>query len=391
MPDTQIAVGGDTLGQRLPADGSHSAETQRDGLSDVTPKESVLIVDDDSVCREVLSKTLDSVGYACEVAESGLSALEKLRTRPFDLMISDIKMPGMDGLELFAEVRKSDADMAVVMMTAFATFNSAVDALKLGASDYVTKPFNLEHVRISVERALERRRLIVENRRYQAELEQHRDELQDQVRERTAGLEQALEDLKEANRDTVNVLAKAAETNDEDTGNHIKRVAVFACTIASRLGLNGDTIEELGYASELHDVGKVATHPDILRKPGKLTDEEFDEMRKHTTRGAQILESVAFLQTAKEIALNHHERYNGKGYPRGISGGDIPTSARITALADVFDALTSHRCYRAAMPIEKALDIIREERGEHFDPEVHDAFFDVLDEILKMKERHEDE
>ena len=385
MPDSRTVVDRGVLGQRAPD------ETQRGSLSDVQPKESVLIVDDDSVCREVLSRTLGNVGYTCEVAENGFAALDRLHTRPFDLMISDIKMPGMDGLELFAEVRRSDADMAVVMVTAFATFNSVVDALKLGASDYVTKPFNLEHVLISVERALERRRLIVENRRYQAELERHRDELQDHVRERTARLEQALEDLKEANRDTVNVLAKAAETNDEDTGNHIRRVAVFACTIAKRLGLNGDEIEELGYSSELHDVGKVATHPDILRKPGKLTDVEFDEMRKHTSRGAQILESVAFLQTAKEIALNHHERYNGKGYPRGISGDDIPINARITALADVFDALTSHRCYRAAMPVEKALDIIREEKGEHFDPAVHDAFFDVLEEILKLKGQYEDE
>jgi len=368
----------------MPEDQTPASPAQEDTRDAAMPQESVLIVDDDVACREILSKTLENAGYACEVAENGLVALQMFRSRPFDLMITDIKMPRMDGMELFAEVRKSDADLPVVMMTAYATFNSAVDALKLGASDYVTKPFNLEQVQICVGRALERRRLVAQNRRYQAELE-------GRVRERTARVEQALADLKKANRDTVNVLAKAAETNDEDTGNHIKRVAALTCTIARHLGLSGRDIEELEYSSELHDVGKVATHPDILRKPGKLSDEELDEMRKHTTRGAQILESVEFLQAAKEIALNHHERYNGKGYPRELSGDEIPLTARITALADVFDALTSHRCYRPAMPVEKALGIIREEKGEHFDPKVHDAFFDVLDEILRVKERYEDE
>ena len=353
-------------------------------------KGDILIVDDEAACRVILSKALTNDGYTCEVAENGQAALDKIRAKSFDLIISDIKMPGMDGLKLFAKVRESGADMAVVMMTAFATCDSAIDALKLGASDYVTKPFRLDAVRISVERALERRRLIIENRL-------HREHLEAQVQERTSELQQALKDLegayfktREANRDTVFVLSKAAETNDEDTGMHIKRVGAIVIAIGTRLGLDPDMVERLGYSSELHDVGKVATHPDILRKPGKLTAAEFTEMQKHTTRGCQILTGIEFLDTAKGIALNHHERYNGKGYPRGIAGDDIPLSARIAAIADVFDALTSHRCYSPAMPVDKALGIIQDERGEHFDPQVHDAFLGVLDQILDMKKRYED-
>ena len=353
-------------------------------------KGDILIVDDEASCLAIISKTLENDGYTCETAESGQAAIDKMQAKSFALMISDIKMPGMDGLELFAKVREFDADMAVVMMTAFATCDSAIDALKLGASDYVTKPFKLDGVRISVQRALERRQLILENRRLCEHLEA-------QVQERTSELQQALKDLetayfrtKEANRETVFVLSKAAETNDEDTGMHIKRVGAFVTAIATRLGLAADMVERLGYSSELHDVGKVATHPDILRKPGKLTSEEFAEMQKHATRGGQILMDIEFLDTAKEIALNHHERYNGKGYPHGTAGDEIPLSSRITAIADVFDALTSHRCYSPAMPIDKAIGIIREERGEHFDPEVHDAFVDVLDDILEMRTRYED-
>ncbi len=353
-------------------------KTMADSIMDDASKSAILIVDDEDDCRKLLSLSLGQAGYDCDVATSGAEALEKLQTGSYDLLLSDIKMPGMTGLELLATLRQFDEDTAVVMVTGLATFDTALTALKLGASDYVPKPFNLEHVTLCVERALDRRRLLMENRRYQQELEAL-------VKERTAQLEKALEETQRANRDTVYVLSKAAETNDEDTGMHIKRVGVYTAKIASKLGINGAALEKLGYSSELHDVGKVATHPDILRKPGKLSEEEFSEMEKHTTRGAQILAEVGFLDLAEEIALCHHEKWDGSGYPRGMAGQDIPLVARITAIADVFDALTSKRCYRDALPVDKALTIIADERGKHFDPCVHDAFMGVLDDVLAMR------
>ncbi len=345
----------------------------------------ILIVDDERDCRNMLSFSLGQAGYECETAENGQRALDKLRAGQFDLLLSDIMMPGMDGLQLLAKVREFDQDLAVVMVTGLATFDTAITALKLGANDYVTKPFNLEHVRISVGRALERRRLVLENRRYQHELERLVQERTAQLQTALRDLERAYEQTKQANRDTVYVLSKAAETNDQDTGFHIKRVAGFVAAIGAELGLKEDEIETLSYSSTLHDVGKVAVHPDILRKPGKLTPQEFAVIQTHTTAGAAILEEVEFLDMARQIALCHHERWDGAGYPHGLQGEAIPLPARIAAIADVFDALTSKRCYRDAMPVDRALDMIRGERGKHFDPRVYDAFFSVLDALLELR------
>jgi len=349
----------------------------------------ILVVDDEGSCRLILRKVLEQQGYQCDTTEDGLSALDKIQASPFDLLISDIKMPGMDGLELVAKVRESDQDMAVIMVTAFATFSSAIEALKLGANDYLTKPFDLEHVLLCVERVLDRRRLVLENQRYREHLEEQVQEQTRQIRTTLEDLERAYIRTKEANRHTCFVLSKAAETNDELTGMHIKRVGVFAITIAAHMGLDEEGLERLSYSSELHDVGKVAVHPDILRKPGKLTAEEFADMKLHTLRGAQILDGVEFLATAKEVAVGHHERYDGNGYPHGLAGTHIPIAARITAIADVFDAITSDRHYRPAMSVDTALDIIRDERGKQFDPEVYDAFFQVIDDIIELKRMHE--
>ncbi len=351
-----------------------------------TKQESILIVDDEEAIRRLLYQKLSSEGYRCQEAGGADQALDELESSLIALVILDIKMPGKSGIELLPEIKASYPDTAVIMATAITDTSTAIQCMKNGAYDYITKPFNLDEVVLSVDRALEKRRLELENRDYQQHLEQ-------KVERRTEELRRAIEKIKLASLDTIFRLSRAAEYRDEDTGAHIKRMSQYSAAVARKMGLNEETVETIVYAAPMHDVGKIGIPDRILLKPGKLDPGEWEIMKQHTIIGAQILEGsdAEFIKLAKVIALTHNEKWDGSGYPKGLRGSKIPLSGRITAIADVFDALTSKRPYKEPFSLERSFGIIKQSRGNHFDPEVVDAFFATEDAILEVKEKYKDE
>jgi putative two-component system response regulator len=351
-----------------------------------TKQATILIVDDEEMVRRLLRRKLSSEGYQCQEAGNAEQALDKMRAILPALVILDIKMPGKSGIELLPEIKADYPDTSVIMATAITDTSTAIQCMKNGAYDYITKPFNLDEVVLSVGRALEKRRLELENRDYQQHLEQ-------KVARRTKELRQAVQKIKLASLDTIFRLSRAAEYKDEDTGAHVKRMSRYSAAVARKMDLNDETVETILYASPMHDIGKIGIPDRILLKPGKLSPGEWEIMKQHTVIGAQILEGsdAEFIKLAEVIALTHHEKWDGSGYPGGFRGSKIPLVGRITAIADVFDALTSKRSYKEPFSVEKSFSIIKESRGSHFDSEVVEAFFAVEDEILSIREEYKDE
>lgn len=351
----------------------------------MTGQDSILIVDDEQTIRRLLKGRLSDEGYRCYEAAGADEALHELASNAISLVLLDISMPGRSGFELLPEIRASHPDTAVVMATAIGDTDTAVQCMKQGAYDYVTKPFSLDDLILSVDRALERSRLELEVRDYRQHLEQ-------MVEQRTEELRQAINRLKLSSLDTIHRLSHAAEYRDEDTGAHIKRVGQCSARLARQLGLSDMEVESILYAAPMHDVGKIGVPDRILLKPGKLDPDEWSIMKQHTTIGAQILQGsdAGFIEMAEVIALTHHEKWDGTGYPRGLRGAEIPLPGRLVAIVDVFDALTSERPYRKPFSQEEALEIVREGRGTHFDPEVADAFLAIEDEISSIRDEHRD-
>jgi putative two-component system response regulator len=339
----------------------------------------ILIVDDEEFIRRLLNRLLTAEGYWCDVASSGEDAVELLQRHPYSLAILDISMPGMSGMELLHLMRHTYPETAVIMVTGVDDRAMAVQAVELGTFGYVIKPFESNEVIINVVNALERRRLMIESRRHEIELAQ-------KVQERTAELRETQEEI------TLRLVA-ASEYRDEETGAHIKRMGLFAAELAAALGWEGRVLDDLRLAAPMHDIGKIGVPDAILRKPGRLTTEEFEVIKSHTVIGGDILASarVPLVQLAHEIAFAHHEKWDGSGYPYGLAGEGIPAGARIVAVADVYDALTHPRVYRPAVPEEEALAVIREGRGRHFDPEIVDAFFHALPGLHRIREEVSDQ
>lgn len=348
--------------------------------------ERILIVDDEEMVRKLLRRKLSMEGYSCQEAGSAEEALVKLKNGPVELVLLDIRMPGKSGIELLAELKVGYPDTAVIMATAVAGTSIAIRCMKNGAYDYLTKPFNLEEVVLSVARALEKRRLELVNRDYQQHLEQ-------EVAKRTKELRRAVEETKLASLDTVYRLSRAAEYKDEYTGAHIQRMSRYSAAVARKMGLNKERVETILYASPMHDIGKIGIPDRILLKPGRLDPDEWEIMKRHTIIGAKILENsdTEFIKLGEVIALSHHEKWDGSGYPGGLKDSEIPLAGRIAAIADVFDALVSKRPYKKPFLLEKSFDIIKKGSGSHFDPDVLDAFFAVKNEILAIKEKYKDE
>ena len=346
-------------------------------------KQKILVVDDEPIIRRILQHRLSADGYHCEEAGGAEEAIAKLQEYEAELVVLDVKMPGKSGVQLLPEIKKKYPDTAVIMATAIIDTETAIKCMREGAYDYLVKPFNLDEVSISAQRALEKRRLVLENRAYQQHLE-------DMVLKRTADLKQAIEKIKQTSLDTIHRLSRAAEYKDEDTGTHIKRMSYYSAIIARKMGLSDREVENILYAAPMHDVGKIGIPDHILLKPGKLDKDEWEVMKKHPTIGAEILRGsdAEFIKLAETIALTHHERWDGSGYPGGLKGSEIPLVGRIVAIADVFDALTSKRPYREPLSVEESLKIIKEGDGTHFDPAVVEAFFAVKDEILATREKY---
>jgi putative nucleotidyltransferase with HDIG domain len=329
--------------------------------------EKILVVDDEEAIREVISTLLDAQGFRCTTCVNGKVGLETFRKDSYDLVLSDIVMPEMDGLKLLAELRMADPDVPAIMVTAMHDISIALEAIRAGAYDYILKPFEKDQLYLSVRRALEHRRLVMENRTYQSDLEQL-------VAERTRQLSIALQDLEQSYDYTLEALGGALDAKDAETEGHCQRVTAFTITIAKAMGVDNSLLRQIARGAFLHDIGKMGVPDQILRKPGPLTAEEREIMRRHCDIGFAVLERIPFLKEAAEIVLAHQEFFDGTGYPRGLKGEQIPLGARIFAVADTLDAMISDRPYRKALPISAARDEIRRFSGTQFDPQVVKVF-----------------
>jgi putative nucleotidyltransferase with HDIG domain len=329
----------------------------------------ILIVDDEVEITEILADLL-SEDYECLKAGSAEQALTLLREHQFHLVISDITMPGMSGLEMIPHVKQLSRETVVVMISGMQTVESAIGALRLGAFDYLMKPFDLRQVEAVVKRALEHHDLVTAKQRY----ENHLEEL---VEQRTAELDRALNSLEGAYRSTLKALTAALETRDSETHGHSERVVSYSLRLGREYGLNSEEMKALEFGSLLHDIGKIGVPDSILRKPAKLTEEEWVRMREHPMHGQQILRGIEFLQGASRVVAQHHEKWDGTGYPLGLRAEDIDINARIFAVADAFDAITSDRVYRRGKSYEAASQELDDWAGRQFDPKVVEAFHRV--------------
>jgi putative nucleotidyltransferase with HDIG domain len=333
----------------------------------VSPR--ILIVDDEVEITEILADLL-SADYDCSRAGSAEDALTSLREGQFQLVISDITMPGMSGLDMIPHVKELSPDTVVVMISGMQTVESAIGALRLGAFDYLMKPFDLRQVEAVVKRALEHHDLVVAKQRY----ENHLEEL---VEQRTAELDRALNSLEGAYRSTLKALTAALETRDSETHGHSERVVSYSLRLGREYGLSSEEMKALEFGSLLHDIGKIGVPDSILRKPAKLTEEEWVRMREHPLHGQQILRGIEFLQGAARVVAQHHEKWDGTGYPFGLRTEEIDICARIFAVADAFDAITSDRVYRRGKSYEAAAQELDDWAGRQFDPKVVEAFHRV--------------
>src|SRR5712675_127673 len=337
--------------------------------------ERILVVDDEEPIREIISSMLSAAGYQTKHASSGLKALEMLNAgSEFELVLSDLMMAEMDGIGLLERSKEKYPDMPVIMVTAVHDISVALAAIRNGAYDYLLKPFEREQMLAMVKRALEHRKLKLENRTYQSNLESL-------VAARTEQLRQAMADLERSYDITLEALGDALDLKDAETEGHSKRVTAFTIAVARAMGMSGEKIRVIARGAFLHDIGKMAIPDAILRKPGALTEAETEIMREHCFRGYQMLKKIPFLSEASEIVYAHQERYDGTGYPRGLSGQNIPMGARIFSIADTLDAITSDRPYRAAQTIQVAREEIERFSGRQFDPEVVRVFLDMPDTI----------
>jgi putative nucleotidyltransferase with HDIG domain len=336
-------------------------------MNNVIPR--ILIVDDEQEITEILADLL-SEEYDCHRAASAEQALVQLQQMEFQLVISDITMPGMSGLDMIPHVKNDSPNTVVVMISGMQTVESAIGALRLGAFDYLMKPFDLRQVEAVVKRALEHHELIVAKQRY----ENHLEELVDQ---RTSELDRALNSLEEAYRSTLKALTTALETRDQETHGHSERVVSYSLRLGREYGLSREQMKALEFGSLLHDIGKIGVPDSILRKPAKLTEEEWVLMREHPLHGQQILRGIDFLQGAARVVAQHHEKWDSTGYPLGLQQEEIDVNARIFAVADAFDAITSDRVYRKGKSYEAAAKELDDWAGRQFDPKVVEAFHRV--------------
>jgi putative nucleotidyltransferase with HDIG domain len=341
----------------------------------------ILVVDDEEAIREIVCAILAAAGYACKQAGSGMEALALLNSgEVFELMLSDLMMADLDGIGLLERTKEKFPDMPVVMVTAVHDISVALAAIRNGAYDYLLKPFEREQLLNAVGRSLENRRLKVENRTYQTNLESL-------VEARTDQLQAAMADLERSYDTTLQALGDALDLKDRETEGHSKRVTAFTMAIARAMGLPREHIDVIARGAFLHDIGKMAIPDRILLKPGKLDEEEKLIMREHCYHGYQMLKKIPFLAEACEIVYSHQEHFDGSGYPRGLKGTEIPLGARIFSVADTLDAIISDRPYRPARSLSEARKEIEAWSGRQFDPEVVEVFLKMPDDIFEYVRR----
>ena len=353
-------------------------------------KAQILIADDEPSVRDILSRKLIEEGYKCILASDGNIALRKLNALQFDLALLDITMPGKSGIDILKEIKVKYPAMAVIMITAIAGAETAIKAMKMGAYDYIIKPVDLNALIVSIDRALDKRRLILENKTYHFRLE---EKVEEQTRK-----------IREAFLNSIKSLAYALEAKDKYTSGHSQRVTEIAVAIAQEMGMPQDKVEGIRLAGSVHDIGKIGVRESILNKPAKLTDEEYQQVMAHSAIGEHILSPIVEDKEVLKMVRHHHERYDGFGYPDGLSGEEIPQGARILAVADAYtnlsgdpsikeklsqgarilavadayDAMTSDRPYRTAMNMETACAELERCKGSQFDPVIVAAFLKLM-------------
>ncbi|WP_320173736.1 HD domain-containing phosphohydrolase [Maridesulfovibrio sp.] len=342
----------------------------------------ILVVDDEPHNIMLLEGILTKLGHDVVGAENAVVALEKL-DRTYDLVLSDVMMPVMNGFEFVEKIRDNTEtqNIPVIMVTTLSQKGDRLKAVEVGANDFITKPIDIVELRVRTESMLRQKA-------QQDEIKSFESDLNELVESRTLELREALSKLDKAHVETIHHLCAAAEYKDEETANHLVRMAEYSRILAEQKGLDKETVQLIHTSSPMHDIGKIGIPDNILLKAGKLTAEEWEVMKSHAVIGGNILSmgSSDYISMGAVIALSHHEKWDGSGYPSGFSGEEIPLPGRICAIADVFDALTSKRPYKEPFSLEKSLEIMKEGRGTHFDPELIDLFFENIDEILNIKE-----
>ena len=328
----------------------------------------ILIVDDEEKICTVLTRRLAKEGYSCVTANNGREALTHFLKDAFSLIITDIRMPEMDGIELLRNVKMVNPNMMVIIMTAYPEIEMAVEAIHLGAYDFILKPADLDLVTLSVKNALEKKNL-------EEELEEYHKNLERLVEERTIKLQEAYRVLKKAHLDSVKILTGAIDAKDPYTRGHSDRVRRISVRIGKELGFDENRLESLEYGALLHDIGKIGIKDEVLQKPGRLSPQEYQYIQEHPLIAAKIVEGVDFFDDKIPMIRHHHEHFDGSGYPDGLAGEAIPLEARIISVPDAFDAMTSARPQRRAMPLEDVFLELKRCRGTQFDPRVLDIFF----------------
>lgn len=339
-------------------------------MCDENAKSRVLLVDDERSVWEILGEKLGRNGYEWQGCLSGEEALAYLEKEHFDAVVSDLNMPRMSGLDLLAEMQKRFPHVAFVMATGENDIRVAVDAMKHGADDYLLKPFQLDVALESVRRALHKKYL-------ETELETYRHHLEEMVEQRTHQLQIAMKRIERAYDETLEALGAALDLRDTETAGHSRRVSLYCLEIARAMGCTNEQLKTIARGAYLHDIGKIGIPDAVLLKEGKLDPEEMTIMKTHVRIGFELLSRIPFLSSASEIVLAHQERYDGDGYPRGLLGEEIPLGARIFAIADTLDAMTSDRPYRQALPFETARQEIIRESGKQFDPDIVRVFLSL--------------
>ncbi len=341
-------------------------------------KGTILVIDDEETMCNLLKDSLSQEGYKVTATQKAKDGLKIAQNNSFDLIITDLKMPEIDGIEMIKKIKEFGVDNTIVVITAYPSFETVREALHLGAYDYVTKPFNLEEIYFVVKRAVGFHQLKLANKKLMKELGEENIILENKVEERTRHLRKLYHDMQSAYMATVKALAQAIDAKDHYTHSHSEHVTKYAVAVAKEMEFSIRETDILREACQLHDLGKIGIHDYILNKSDELTEKEWDEIRLHSLRGAEILEPLTFLDGVITLVRQHHERYDGTGYPNGLKGEEIELGARIIAVADAFDAMISERPYRKAYSKEYAVSKLKENGGTQFDPEVVKVFLKAL-------------